>query len=271
MTHGDALGRAMLALNGQRPQDAERIAGAVLEAEPRHAPALLIVARALLMQGRAQEAIGLLDPAARSRRDPEVETQLAMALRQVGRNEDALSRLRRAAKWRPAHAAAFGELGSLLVAMERYDEAIEALRKGLEAVPMAPDLSIQLGYVLLRCRKFSDAKAALGRALGIAPSSANALFGMAKTHQEIGENHAAVEYFRRCLRLRPDDAAAWLGLGHCLLELGERDAGYECFRAAARGDLKRYGNALASLVKSARGRFWLKPSAAARFLQTARR
>jgi hypothetical protein len=51
------------------------------------------------------------------------------------------------------------------------------------------------------------------------------------------------------------------------LELGQRDAGYECFRAAARGDAKRYGIALSSLAASSRGRFWLKPSAAAQYFR----
>ena len=54
---------------------------------------------------------------------------------------------------------------------------------------------------------------------------------------------------------------------YCLLELGDREAGYECFRAATRGDPQNYGNALSALVKSGRGRFWLKPSGAAQYFQ----
>jgi cytochrome c-type biogenesis protein CcmH/NrfG len=67
--------------------------------------------------------------------------------------------------------------------------------------------------------------------------------------------------------VRPDDAGTWLNLGHCLLELGQREPGYDCFRTAARGDPKRYGTALTSLASSARGKLWLKPSAAERFLR----
>ena len=65
----------------------------------------------------------------------------------------------------------------------------------------------------------------------------------------------------------PNDAGVWLNLGHSLLELGELESGYECFRTAARGDPKRYAGALSTLVKSGRGRFWLKPSDAVRFLR----
>jgi tetratricopeptide (TPR) repeat protein len=263
----DALSRAVLALNSQRPNEAERIAGEVLKADPRHSRALHIFGCALLMQGRAEDAIAPLETAARGGRDPEIDTQLAMALRQTGRHEDAFSRLKRATKRRPPYAAAFRELGALLVSMERYDEAVEVLRSGLEVAPMMSQLSIQLGYALLSRGNCADAKGAFVRALDISPGSADALFGMAKAHRDSGEARAAADYFRRYLMSEPGDQSAWLHLGHCLLELGQLDAGYECFRTVARGDPKRYGNALASLAASGRGRLWLKPSAAAQFLR----
>jgi tetratricopeptide (TPR) repeat protein len=265
-----ALQRAIFALNTQRAKDAERIAGEVLKTDPHHVRAQHIFGCALLMQGRPREAVVALERAARRDHNPEISTQLGIALRQVGRHEDALSRLKLATKQRPLLGAAFLELGSLLTAMGRYDEATEALSRGVEVAPMMPDLPVELGFALLRCRNCADAKVAFARALSISPGSATALFGMAKAHQEVGENRVAAEYFRRCLMSRPDDAGAWLSLGHCLLELDDRDAGYECFRTASRGDPKRYGHALASLVKSARGRFWLKPSAAAQFLSGAK-
>jgi tetratricopeptide (TPR) repeat protein len=259
--------RAAAALNAGNPQDAERIAGEVLKTNPRHAGALHIVGYALLMQRRFDDAIAALEPVARSQHDPEFDTQLAIALRGAGRDDDALARLKRASKRKPPFAAAFLELGDLLISLKRYDEAIEILNRGLEAAPMMPEMSVQLGYALLERRDFADAKSVFARTLGIAPDRYNALFGMAKAHQELGECQAAADYFRRCLAIRPTDAELWLNLGHCLLEADQRDAGYECFRTAARGDAKRRGNALSSLVRSGRGRFWLKPSAAARYLQ----
>jgi tetratricopeptide (TPR) repeat protein len=263
----DALQRAIFALNSGRPQEAERIAGELLKSNPRHAGALHVIGYALLMQGRFQDAITKLEPVARSQHDPEFDTQLAIALRGAGRHDDALVRLKRATKRRPPFAAAFHQLGSLLFSMERHDEAIEVLSRGLEVAPMMPELSIELGYVFLECRNFANAKVVFARALDISPGSADALYGVAKAHQLIGEYRAAAECFRRCLMSTPDDASIRLDLGLCLLELGEHDAGYECFRMAARGDPKHYGTALAALVKSGRGKFWLKPSAASQFLR----
>lgn len=262
---GDMLQRALFALNAQRPDEAERIARHVLQADPRQAQALHIFGCALLMQGRAGDAIAPLEAAARGRHDPNIETQLAVALRQAGRQEEALAQLKRATKRRPPCAAAFQELGYLLVSMERYDEAIEAIERGLEIAPMMVQLSVQLGYAFFSRGDYDKAQAAFARALDISPTSPDALFGMGKAHREIGQNAAAADYFRRYLMTTPNDDGGWLNLGWCLLELGDLDAGYECFRSAARGDPRRYGNALASLVKSGHGRFWLKPSAAAQF------
>jgi tetratricopeptide (TPR) repeat protein len=263
----DALARAMFALDNERPEDAERIAAEVLTADPGHARALYILGCALTMQSRAAEAIAPLETAVRDRDDPEFDTMLAIALRQVGRHEEALRRLELATRRRPPHAAAFKELGYLLVLMDRYDEAVDILSRGLQIAPMMPQMSIQLGYAQLSRRDCANAKIAFARALDISPRSHDALFGLAKAHQELGDNEPAAGYFRRYLTDRPNDSGAWLSLGHCLLELGQPDAGYECFRRAARGDAKRYGTALTSLAAAARGRFWLRPSEAARFLR----
>jgi tetratricopeptide (TPR) repeat protein len=85
-----ALQQANLAIQNERPADAERIAGEILKANAGHLEATKILGYALLMQGRAQEAVGPLEKAARASHDPEIETQLAIALRQAGEIDKAL-------------------------------------------------------------------------------------------------------------------------------------------------------------------------------------
>jgi tetratricopeptide (TPR) repeat protein len=262
----DLLQQAKFALNAKRPQEAQRIAEQILKTDPRRAQALHILGCALLMQDRVADALAPLEDAARALRDPETDTLLAIALRRIGRNEDALSRLKRATKRRPPFGAAFHELGFLLLSMKRYSEAIEVLSRGLELVPMMPELSILLGNVFLGCKNFPNAKVYFARALNISPDSSDAMYGLGIAHWELCEHQAAADLFRRCLMHTPDDVSTWFNLGHCLLELGQCDAGYDCFRTVARGDPRRYSSALAALVNSGRSRFWLKPSAAKRFL-----
>ena len=75
------------------------------------------------------------------------------------------------------------------------------------------------------------------------------------------------EAFRRVVALRPGDAVARAELGRCLLEMGERDAGEASIRLATRESPELFGRAIMSLAISSRGRFFLRPSAAAKFLR----
>jgi tetratricopeptide (TPR) repeat protein len=265
------LQQAIVAANAGRLGDAERLAGEVLKANPRHVEASKIAGRAARLQGRAADAIALLEPSARASHDAELDTELAAALRQAGRLDDAAARLRRAIKRRPPYAPAFVELAQHLVELKRFDEAIEALRRGIEAAPLVPTLQAQLGFLLLERRKHAEAKTVFAGLLTLYPGFPDALFGLGKTHQELHENEAAAAHLRQYLMARPAHWGAWISLGHCLLALGDLDAGYDCFRTAARGDPKHYTHALSSLVKSGRGRFWLKPSAGAEFLLSPKR
>jgi len=63
------------------------------------------------------------------------------------------------------------------------------------------------------------------------------------------------------------DVQARLKLGLCLLELGRVDDALANLRAAVRGDPDCYRFALTLVSSSARGRFWLRPSAAAKHLR----
>lgn len=263
---GNTLQQAAFALNGQRPADAERMAAEVLKIEPREPRALHIFGCAVLMQGRAAEAIAPLETAARIAHDAEIDMQLAAALRQTGRVDDALSRLRRAIKRQPPNPKAFYELGCALASTKHYDEAADVFARGRDVAPMVVEFSVQLGRVFLERRKFSEAKQAFARALEISSASPDAMSGLALAHQGVGEYDLAADHFRRCLAAKPDPGT-WLNLGRCLLQLGQMDEAYDCFRYAVRSDPKRLGNALGMLSKSPRGRVWLRPSAAARFLQ----
>ena len=129
------LQRATAAINLGRPEDGERFARNVLAGIPQHPQALHLLGCALLQQNRAAQAVAPLERAARALQDPAVETQLGIALREIGRTDDALLRLRRAIKRRPAHPEAFHELGFLLSSLGRADEAVTAVEHGLLLAP----------------------------------------------------------------------------------------------------------------------------------------
>jgi tetratricopeptide (TPR) repeat protein len=262
-----ALERASLALQMNRPAEAERIATDILKANRTHLDALQILARALLQQGRAEDAIRPLEKALRRSNDPAVETWLAIALRTAGRDDDALARLRQAIARKPPYAPAFHEIGQLLANLHRVDEAIAALRQGEALMPEVADLSVQIGYLYAGQNDRANARAAFLRALGKDADSIQAVRGLAYALQLDGEYAQAAEMFRRLLRAGPNDVEARIALGLCLLELSQPEAGVQNLRSAMRINQKAFGQGLAALAASARGRFWLRRSDAVRFVR----
>jgi len=262
----EALARAVVAGNSGNLSDAERIAREVLAKNPQHLEALQLLGALLMGQKRLREAVAPLEEAARHSANPELETHLAIALREIGRTEEAVVWLYRAIERQPAHARAFQELGNLLRTMRRYAEAEAVLKRGLEAAPTVAGLSLALGGVYLDRADAPSAKVAFARALSIAPGDADALVGFGIALQYEGDFARAAERFRRVLARDPGHHRARMNLGYCLIELGQLDEGIACLRAAVQAAPHNYGSALRMLIGAGRGRFWLKRSAAAECL-----
>jgi tetratricopeptide (TPR) repeat protein len=257
---------ATAAIDQGRPDDAERLARSVLARIPQHPAALHLLGCALLLQGHPRQAIAPLERAVRARQDPAIETQLAIALRQSGRTDDALVRLRRATKRRPVYPAAFHELGFLLFSLSRIDEAIAAIGQGLELAPRMPELSVLLGGIHHARRDRGEAKAAYAQALAVAPGHAGAHYGMGVVLFDDGEFLLAAEHLERSLAANPGDVQACLKLAACLLELERSDDALGRLRIVTRSEPQLYGAALKVISSSSHGRFWLRPSSAAKCL-----
>jgi Flp pilus assembly protein TadD len=257
---------ATAAINQGRGEDAERLAREVLGRIPQHPAALHLLGCALLLQGRPGQAVVPLEKAVRALQDPAIETRLAVALRLIGRTEDALARATRATRRRPANADAFHELGLLLFSLRRSDEAVAAIEHGLELVPGAPELWIQLGGILHIRGDRTGAKAAFARALAIRPDNAGAHYGMGAVLVDEGEFAPAAEHLQRSLAGNPGDVQSRMKLGVCLLELGRADEALGYLRTAIRSDPKLYPSALQLVSSAGSGCFWLRPSTAKKML-----
>jgi tetratricopeptide (TPR) repeat protein len=259
----EALARAVAAGNSGDLSEAERIVRDVLAKNPQHLEALQLLGALLMGQKRPREAVAPLEEAARHSPNPELETHLAIALREIGRTDEALAWLYRAIERQPAYARAFQELGNLLRATRRYIEAETVLKRGLEAAPTVAELSLALGGVYLDRADSPGAKVAFARALSIVPGNADALVGFGIALQYEGDFARAAERFRRVLARDPGHHRAQMNLGYCLIELSQLDEGIACLRAAVQAVPHNYGSALRMLIGAGRGRFWLNRSAAA--------
>jgi tetratricopeptide (TPR) repeat protein len=263
----NAIAQGMAALRANRADDAERIARGVLASAAADPDALHILGISLLARQRWSEAIAPLQQAAAASRDPIMETHCAIAFRQSGRLGEALTWLQRAAAHEPPYAHALHELGVVLCAMQRYDEAEAALQRGLSAHPDAVEMCVELGGVYICKAESAKARAAFARALAQAPGHPRALHGSGTALLFEGEFARAADRFRQVLAAQPGHVRAQLDLAHCLLELGKRDEAVACLRTLVAAMPELYEKALRILVSSGRGRFWLKPSAAAAVLR----
>jgi tetratricopeptide (TPR) repeat protein len=255
------------AIDGRRPDEGEQIARDVLSRHPRHAGALHLLGLALLIQKHSREAVAPLAEAARDTADPLLETHYGLALRDVGRKDEAIDWLKRAISRKPVFAPAFHELGLIFCGLRRYDDAEAVLKQGIELAPGVAELLVELGGVYICRAEPANAKAAFARALALAPDHVRALHGCGTAFLFEGEFERAAEQFRQVLARTPEHLRARLSLANCLLELGRFEAGVTELRAIVRSSPQNYGTALKMLASSRRGRLWLRPSMAAAFMQ----
>lgn len=264
-----AIAQAKVAIERGHIEDAERLAREVLARKPNHRGASHALGVVLLAQNRPGDALALLERAARDGRDPVIETHLGMALRQAGRTGEARACLERAITRDPPFAPAFHELGTLLDSLNRFAEAEDILRRGLKISAGNPDTWCALGSVLLMHGDRDGAQRAFARALVERPGHPGAVFGQACVWRDNAEFARAADGFQQVLREMPGWAEAGLQLGYCLLELDRWDNAIAALRDAIARDPKLYDKARQILVRSSRGRFWLRPSALADVLGTA--
>jgi predicted Zn-dependent protease len=260
------LEKAILAFRMQRLDEAERLASDVLKSNRGNVVAAELLGRALLMQNRPDEAIDPLQRAARRSQEPSIETLLAAVLAAAGRDDEALDQLRRTTARRPPFPPAFIELGGQLGKLGRFEEGIAVLESGLALTPDVLDLRMGLGYLHFKRNRRAKARALFSQVLAATPERHEALVALAKVMALDGDYAGAADLYRRGLALEPRDAATRIGLGKCLLEMGEREAAEAALRAATRGAALQAGPAIMALAAAPHGRFFLRPSAVAKFL-----
>lgn len=266
-TADEAFERAVLAFRMQRPDEAERLAADVLKSNPGDVRAAWVLGQVLLAQGRSEDAIDPLRRAVRRGQDPAIETLLARALANLGQAGEALDLLRKATARRPGFELAFLELGDQLAKAARVDEAIAVYEGGLAVIPDSAALRMGLGYLHLNRNDRRRARGLFLQVRGAAPERHDARLALANVLLLDGQYAAAADLYRLALDLRPDDPMTRISLGKCLLELGERDQGEAALRAVTRGEAQMAGLAITALAASQHGRFFLRPSAVAKFLQ----
>jgi len=171
------------------------------------------VARNLLVAGRAEAALEVLQPFADSE-DPETLVALGDALTGVARFSEARRRFERALAAHPEDALAHRGMGILLLSTGRAAEARTWLERALDLDDSLAEAWNALGVARAQGGDAPGAIQAWRRTVALEPEAGDAWYNLATTLRARGERSAAADALERYISLAPrserDRAAALL-------------------------------------------------------------
>jgi len=148
---------------------------------------------------------------------------LAVALGQLGRQDESIERYKQAIELRPDYLDARQNLVGVLLRMNRVAEAHEQL---LEIARLAPDdatAQFNLGVSFLRQSKFDDAVDHLSRAVKLNPSLFNAQHFLAQALALAGRRDEAIERYRFIVEAAPKQVEVRFELATLLSAAGDKE------------------------------------------------
>ena len=157
---------------------------------------------------------------------------LADALMQDDRMEEAAAAARIAVAQRPDSHDAHINLAVALVHLERPDEAERHLRRAAQLAPAESTVLENLAVLLTLRNQLGEAEALLRRAVDLAPRNLSATRNLAKLLDVRQQPERALALYDRVVELGADDAAVHAARGSLLFRLERRDEALAAYRKA---------------------------------------
>jgi tetratricopeptide (TPR) repeat protein len=207
---------------------AERTYRELLAARPDDAEALSRLGALLGLQGRATEAVPLLERAAALKPAPSVLSDLGNAYWLAGRAGDAERLYRRALEADEGAAGARMNLGLLYRDQWRRADALAAFQQAYAREPLRPALLKNLVEVLLEAGRAGEAEVLCREAAGRGRADAELAYATGRALRELWRAPEALEYYERARRYRPDDPELLAHLAIALQDCGRLDDAAAC-------------------------------------------
>ncbi|MFQ3631525.1 tetratricopeptide repeat protein [Roseiflexus sp.] len=206
----------------------------VLDAQQkRSAAAAHELGHVYLQQGRFSRALEAYRHATQQQPgEPAYRRSAAMALRRLGRLDEAQAELHDLIAGSGGDAATYAELGEIHADAGRCAEAVESYARAVALRPDDPSLYVRLGQLRRSIGDLPGARAALQRAVELHSSNAALQDELGQVLAACGEMDSALAAYRAAVSLDPQCAAYYRRLGALLRDCGNIDEAAAALRAA---------------------------------------
>ena len=157
---------------------------------------------------------------------PDVLHMLGVLAYQTGQNASAVLMIAGAIAVKPDAAAYHSNLGLALKDLGRLEDAAASFRKASELDPKSPEPHNNLGIVFTALGNWEEALACSSKALELDPDFADAHANIGQVNRQQGRLAEAIARYRRAIAQKPDFAEAHTSLAHALLAKGEFAEGW---------------------------------------------
>ena len=192
-----------------RYQDAERCCREIIAINPHHAMGLSLLGSACVTLGKHEEAIAHLSKAAQAApKDPGIRNNLGNALYAQGKADEAEHEFRAALRFHPGHAQAHFGLGNCQLAQGLWHEALGSYRSAYHAMADNYDINMSLGLAYQNLGGLDEAIGCFRRALELTDRTAEPFCALAYVTALQGHLDEALDYLEQVLRDHPENPRA---------------------------------------------------------------
>jgi tetratricopeptide (TPR) repeat protein len=171
---------------------AEEVLRGMLKEDPDNEPAIEQLTQLLLDEGKAPEAIALLEEVTKRSPSPAMLDLLGDAYTQSHDLPNAETAYRKAVELDPSELSHQRGLGQTLMAEEKYPEALEVYQKLTEQMPDDADVYLRMAQIYRELHQLGKAEDNLVKARQYAPGSLEVMYNEAMLYQAQGRNEDAI-------------------------------------------------------------------------------
>ena len=202
----DLLRKALQLHQSGKLRDAEAAYRSIIAKNPRHVDANNLLGLLCIQTQRFALAIKWIETALQEKPDdPQAHYNLGIALKDVGRLDDAAIHFQQCVDLDSNNVEAFNALGNILRIQDQHDRAVTCFERALAIQPTHADSRRNFSLV------------------------ANDLGAVAN---KLGHSHDAIDHFRRAVELADSNSEAHINLGITLEQTGNLDQAAAAFKNA---------------------------------------